>query len=307
MSQSVYQLPKETIHEMKRYYSRYLKDQSPPGSVFTAKINNCTITAYHSGKVLFQGADHQREAAKWADSQTLKEDKKKNTNLQLPSWLQGDHIGTDEAGTGDYFGPITVAGVYVKAEQIETLKNIGIQDSKNLSDKAVKEIARDIVRIKLPYTLLTLDNQKYNQLQRKGWSQGKMKTLLHYHVIEKLKKKVADAPLSGVIIDQFAEKDIFMRHLQSENKDMPHDLFFLKKAESHSLAVAAASIIARTKFLSELEKLSERLQLQLPKGAGHQVDEQAARLIKEKGKEILESCAKVHFANTKKAERLLNQ
>ncbi|TCT25043.1 ribonuclease HIII [Melghiribacillus thermohalophilus] len=302
MSQAVLTLPYETIQEMNRYYKEYLKRNSPAGTVFAAKIDGCTITAYQSGKVLFQGNNCQKEALKWGDYDAFKEE----TSPSLPSWIEGNHIGTDEAGTGDYFGPVTVAGVYIQKDQIQLLKDLGVKDSKNLSDQTVQELARKIVQLDIPYSLMTLENEKYNELQKRGWSQGKMKALLHYHVIEKLTSKLhMDNPLEGIIIDQFAEKDVFKRHLYSENLEMPDHLFFLKKAERYSLAVAAASIIARYKFLSALKHLSAKLGIELPKGAGHQVDETAARLIRIKGRETLNSCAKIHFANTDKATRLL--
>lgn len=97
-------------------------------------------------------------------------------------------IGSDEVGTGDYFGPITVVAVYAKKEQLSLLKELGVQDSKNLKDPQIIEIAKQIKDV-VPFSLLTCDNPKYNALQAKGMSQGKMKALLHNQAIKHLMQK----------------------------------------------------------------------------------------------------------------------
>src|SRR5699024_5800698 len=107
-----------------------------------------------------------------------------------PSLYESAHIGSDEAGTGDYFGPITTCCTFVPKEKIPLLKELGVRDSKNIADTTIRKLARDIIACDIPYTLLILHNEKYNSLQTKGWSQGKMKTMLHHHAIQNLLEKL---------------------------------------------------------------------------------------------------------------------
>ncbi|RKQ37955.1 ribonuclease HIII [Oceanobacillus halophilus] len=313
MGQIVAEFPLETIHEMKSYYQHSLTS-TPQGAIFRAKTQHAVITSYRSGKVLFQGGSPQTEANKWTDksksltgSATKPKAKSKKSTIYTPSptLFTSNHIGSDEAGTGDYFGPITVGAAYVEKEQIELLKEMGIKDSKNLTDPTIKKLSKEIIRLKIPYSLVILHNEKYNQLQKKGWSQGKMKAMLHHSAINHLKRKTGDSPYDGILIDQFCEPGVYLNYLKSEKRTLPEKTYFMTKAESYSIAVAAGSIIARTSFVNEMDKLSEKIGIELPKGASNKVDQTIARIIRRKGEGALQSCAKVHFANTKKANKYL--
>lgn len=305
MPQNVYVFPEAIIQQMKQYYAGQLQS-APAGALFRAKTANAVITAYKSGKVLFQGKNPAAEAEQWADNTSEVQTKPKKASEKSvytpPDTLPASsHIGSDEAGTGDYFGPITTAAVFVKKEQIELLKELGVRDSKNLSDASIRQIAQDILKLELPYSLLVLRNDKYNQLQKRGWSQGKMKAMLHHQAISYVLEKINAADSEGTLIDQFCEPSVFKRHIAAENKQLHDKTYFMTKAESASIAVAAASIIARTSFLKEMEQLSQRAGITLPKGASGKVDQAASRLIKSHGQAHLNSYAKTHFANTKKA------
>ncbi|MFC4556627.1 ribonuclease HIII [Virgibacillus kekensis] len=309
MPQNVYKLPMPTIKEMENHYKDYL--QSPPqGAVFRAKTSNAVITAYKSGKVMFQGSTPAAEAEKWADSssaESKKEPSRQKSTVFFPpqTLFTANHIGSDEAGTGDYFGPITVAAAFVKKDQIALLKELGVRDSKNLTDTSIREIAKDLMRMELPYSLLVLHNEKYNKLQKRGWTQGKMKAMLHHHAINNLLEKIAPAQIEGILIDQFCEPAVYRKHIGSERQRLAENTYFMTKAESYSIAVAAGSIIARASFLKEMDKLSDKLGLTVPKGASKKVDQTIARIIRSKGRNTLNSVAKTHFANTKKAESYL--
>ncbi|ALX48252.1 ribonuclease HIII [Lentibacillus amyloliquefaciens] len=305
MPQTVYVFPADLLQQMEQYYAGQLQT-TPAGALFRAKTSNAVITAYKSGKVLFQGKSPAAEAEKWTDKTEEEQVKQKKAPKQTmytpPDTLPANsHIGSDEAGTGDYFGPITTAAVFVRKEQIELLKELGVKDSKNLSDSSIRLIAEDILKLEIPYSLLVLRNEKYNQLQKRGWSQGKMKAMLHHHAITNVLKKINFAETEGILIDQFCEPAVFKRHIATENKQLHDRTYFMTKAESSSIAVAAASIIARTSFLKEMEQLSQKAGLTLPKGASGKVDQAASRLIKSHGQGMLDSYAKTHFANTKKA------
>ncbi|QDP40811.1 ribonuclease HIII [Radiobacillus deserti] len=305
MSHVVLKLSAEKIKELEAHYQSNLKE-APTGAIFAAKTGNSSITAYKSGKVLFQGKAAEEEAAKWGTpdvgAKSATTSKKPTHDYAPPSSLfTSSHIGSDEAGTGDYFGPITVAAAYVTKEQIPLLKELGVQDSKNLNDEKITVIAKDLVRMKLPYSLVILHNEKYNQVQLNGWSQGKMKTMLHHTAINKLLKKIAPEQPKGILIDQFSEPHFYQNHLRSEKEKLQEKVYFMTKAESFSIAVAAGSIIARASFVKEMDKLSDQLGISLPKGASKKVDQVAATILKKHGKQELARYAKMHFANTQKA------
>ncbi|WP_028783402.1 ribonuclease HIII [Thalassobacillus devorans] len=307
MGQVVLKVTKHTLNKMKIYYKEHLKPDVPQAALFVAKTPGSTITAYQSGKVLFQGKSPEDEAAKWgkADQPVKTKVSKQHAYHPPESLFTSSHIGSDEAGTGDYFGPITVAAAYVKKEQVALLKELGVKDSKHLTDVKIRSIAKDIIHLDIPFTLLKLNNKKYNQLQAKGWSQGKMKTMLHHHALEKLLKKIEPERPAGILVDQFSEPEVYKRHLASEGNKLQESVFFMTKAESHSIAVATGSILARASFVKAIEDISTEVGLTIPKGASLQVDRAAATIIKKFGKAKLDEIAKVHFATTQKAKKYL--
>ncbi|MGG3915741.1 ribonuclease HIII [Rossellomorea vietnamensis] len=304
MANTVIQTTKDTIKKMKNHYKHALVEKLPPGAIFVAKPSGCTITAYKSGKVMFQGANGEVEASRWGSSIPAKAKSPSKGTVNLPeNFANWSVIGSDEVGTGDFFGPITVVSAYVKKKQIPLMKELGVKDSKNLSDPQIISIARDLIST-IPYSLLILHNPKYNEMQAKGMTQGKMKALLHNKAILNLLEKMAPEQPEGILIDQFVEKNTYFKHIASQSKIQRERVYFSTKGESIHLAVAAASIIARYAFLKEMDKLSAKAGVEIPKGAGKHVDVAAAKIIKRKGIEDLKSMTKWHFANSEKAMRL---
>jgi ribonuclease HIII len=306
------------IMEMQAHYKGYLADKTPPGSVFAAKTPGCMITAYKSGKVLFQGSDCEKEAAKWGPSSASAKSsagkvlsgsaKVKNAaGSGLPAgFSEWSVIGSDEVGTGDFFGPITVVAAYVRKKDTPWLKEIGVKDSKDLNDDKIVEIAKAIKNV-VPFSLMTLKNEKYNQVQAAGMSQGKMKALLHNQAILKVLEKIAPEKPDGILIDQFVQSSTYFQHLRGQKAIARENVYFSTKAEGIHLAVAAASILARYAFIQYIDQMSEAAGFKIPKGAGGQVDEAAAKLIMKKGRDVLPAYVKLHFANTDKALVLANK
>lgn len=312
MGQLTLIIDKQQIQKMKSYYDKFLT-KPPQGAIFRARTNNAVITAYRSGKVLFQGGEVELEATKWQDNiasagnkPTAQKQKLNNSNYRPPETvLKTNHIGSDESGTGDYFGPVTTAAVYVTEDQINLLKELGIQDSKAIKDDVVQKLAKEIAQMNIPYSLMILHNEKYNTLQRGGWSQGKMKAMLHHSTINQLIKKIESAPYEGIVIDQFCQPSVYKNYLVSEQQQLNNKTYFMTKAENHSIAVAAGSVIARASFLQEMDELSNSIGFDLIKGASAKVDQLIATIIKTKGKSALEEIAKIHFKNTEKAEKYM--
>lgn len=305
------------ITEMKKFYSKQLLEKNPPGSVFSAKTPGCVITAYNSGKVLFQGNDSEKEAGRWGSvyssavagggggAKKVSSSSAAKGNLP-PGISQMSAIGSDEVGTGDFFGPITVVAAYVKKEHIPLLKELGVRDSKDLNDEKIIAIAK-VIKDVVPFSLMTLKNDKYNKLQQSGMSQGKMKAILHNQAILNVLEKIAPEQPEAVLIDQFVQPSTYYQHIKSQKAVAREKVYFSTKAEGIHLAVAAASILARYAFVQYIDKLSEAAGFKIPKGAGAQVDVAAAKLIASKGRDILPAFVKLHFANTDKALALVNK
>lgn len=298
MGNQVIKLSNEIQEKMIQHYKSHAVTP-PPHARFSAKLPFCVITVYNSGKVMFQGRSAEEEALKWGTT-VKKEVSIKETNLP-DGFANWSVIGSDEVGKGDYFGPLVVVAAYVPKEKIPLVKELGVKDSKLLSDREIIRIAKDL-HATITYQKATLHNPIYNKMQR-TMTQGKMTAIAHNAALTALLNKLDEKP-DAILIDQFAEKNVYYKHLSSESDIVKDDVYFSTKAEGIHVAVAAASILARAFFLKEMDKLSASLGVTLPKGAGAKVDEVAASLLLKYGEKRLNDVVKVHFANTKKAIRL---
>lgn len=212
------------------------------------------------------------------------------------------YIGTDEAGKGDFFGPLVSAAVYVDPRTAETLRTLGVKDSKLLSDKAVRRLAMEIRRVAGAKSAVTpIHPRKYNDLYQQMRSEGKnLNTLLAWgHA-----RSIDDLILRGLrpkfaVVDKFADARYLEKKILADTRQSGFPIIQVTKAESH-IAVAAASILARDSFLEWLEQHSARVGQTLPKGASEQVIEAARLLAGRLGPEALRDYAKVNFKTMEK-------
>lgn len=309
MSNIVIILSAKEQQKLQAFYSAYHIERNAPGVLFAAKLQDTAITLYKSGKCMFQGNGAEREAARFSEKSHSHVSKIHDViptkGDALPKNLASlSVLGSDETGTGDYFGPITVAAVYVPADKIALLQELGVKDSKMLTDDYMQKIAPTI-KATCTHSILILRNEKYNAVQAKGWSQGKMKAKLHNQALKHVLNKMAPEKPVYILIDQFAERETYYKHLQQEQEIIRENVLFATKAEQLHIAVAAASILARDAFLKEMEKLGETVGLTIRKGASAKVDQMAAKIWKSHGEATLRSMTKWHFANTEKARKLL--
>jgi len=203
-------------------------------------------------------------------------------------------IGVDEAGKGDYFGYLVVAAVLVDDRKELQLKDIGVKDSKLLSDSSIRKLAPKVKKI-CKYDIVKISPEKYNRLYSKFRSLNKLLAWAHARAIENLLK---NNECDLVISDRFTEKNFLVESLFEKGKKVKLKQIF--KAEK-DIAVASASVLARYEFLRTLRMLGRNLGIILPKGSAH-VKETANILIKRYGKDILYEVAKVHFKITKQLE-----
>ena len=207
-------------------------------------------------------------------------------------------IGTDEAGKGDYFGSLAVAGVYVNSHTHTQLKTMGVRDGKQLSDSQVRKLARKIWEnctdcISLVELGPAKYNKRYDTFRNNGQNLNNLLASLHSEVILDLLNEHTEC--RHVLVDRFAKEEVLAMQLRrSLNLDI--ELVQMPKAES-DVAVAAASIIARDAFLQRLEQLSRDYQIQLPKGA-FQVIDTGKQFVERHGNEALHHVAKCHFRTT---------
>lgn len=301
--QTVIILTKSALKKLEVAYKSALVQKAPPHSLFQAKNNGVTITAYPSGKVLFQGKYHREEAERFEKlGETSKAGTKARTTLPV-GFSEWGVIGSDEVGAGAYFGPLTTAAVYVPRSKVAELKKLGFADSKTLTDDRIQELAPYIIN-HFPYHVVNLTPDFYNQKQQSGQNVVAMKALshnfTHNQVLAKLdSQKKPDA----ILVDQFVQESSYFRYLKRNNQQLPNvKSYFITKGEAEHVAVAAASVLARYVELQTMKELSQEAGMNLPIGAGKEVDQKAAVLIRQ-GKQ-LGHFAKLHFKNTEKAERL---
>lgn len=280
----------------------------PQGMKARKKHQGTTISVYNSNKVMFQGKNAEQLAQSLlpnASVQPKKQTAKKSKKPSHPQFNQYSCIGSDEAGSGDYFGPLTVCAAYVSDKNAQVLKTLGVDDSKKLSDDKIVELAEQLVTF-IPHSLLVLDNPKYNERQAQGWSQVKMKAVLHNEAIKNVLSRIDSEELDYIVVDQFAQPGVYKRYALTDIP-LPDKTHFETKGESKSIAIAAASIISRYAFVKHMDHISKQLNTSVIKGASKKVDLCAARIINRLGIAQLDQVTKKHFANRDKASSLVEQ
>jgi len=201
------------------------------------------------------------------------------------------HIGTDESGKGDYFGPLVIAGVYLPDEQESVFREIGVRDSKRFSDNRVRELA-EIIKRGYVHSVVSIGPERYNALYLNLRNLNRLLAWGHSRAIENI---LGEVPCRLAITDQFGDKAYVLNALMKKGQRI--ELIQRPKAEE-DMAVAGASILARAEFLKRLYFLSQDVGLALPKGASPLVEEAAVELIRRHGQEVLEKVAKTHFKIT---------
>ena len=259
----------------------------PQYAKWQLKPENCVITCYTSGKTVFQGKDANVYAAAFMEVQD--EIPNTATTNQYPQ------AGSDEVGTGDYFGPVCVCASYVTKDDVDFLVKLGVRDSKQMSDADMLKIG-PLLMERVPHSLLIVPPQKYNQVHESN-NLNAIKAKLHNQAYINLAKKI-ELP-SFKIIDQFTPETSYYRYLKNEPQIIC-GIHFETKAEDKYLSVAVGSIISRYGFLKTWEEMEQKYNMTLPKGSGDKVDVVAQEFVERYGFDRLGEVAKLHFKNTEK-------
>lgn len=282
---------------------------------------NIVIKQYSSGKLLLQGSagdlykkildliiplyNLKNPKAQLSVDDYLKCDIKESSSFKNGTLkpqhanIRFPHIGTDESGKGDYFGPMVIAGVWLDESTKGKLEALGVKDSKLLSDKSCRDMAikiREICDGKFEEVEILPEryNELYDQFKKEGKNLNHLLAWGHARAIESL---LGRHPCSHAVADQFGDEKYILSKLMEKGKGI--ELVQTPKGERY-LAVAAASILARDRFLSRMERLSQEYGIDLPKGASDRVVKPASLINEKKGVEGLKKIAKLHHKTTQK-------
>jgi len=205
------------------------------------------------------------------------------------------HMGIDESGKGDFFGPLVVVAAYTDETLIETMREMGVKDSKNItSDNKALAMGRELRQLLgKRWALVKIGPEAYNRLYVRMRNVNSMLAWAHARAIENLLESTPSCPRA--ISDQFGSKEQVERALMQKGRTI--ELVQRHRAES-DLAVAAASVIAREVFLRSLKDMEKTYGVAFPKGASAAVREAAVALVAKHEPAILLKTVKCHFKTT---------
>lgn len=298
----------ETKKLMDNFYQDMKREKTPPYAIFQADTGDTIVTLYQSGKAMFQGVSADIESSMW---ESIKKDKsdidyfidtpkkeiKKEEEISIP--INISSVGSDEVGTGDYYGPIVVTASYVNKDNIPFLEELGVKDSKKLSDEQILKIVPKIIK-KIPYKTIMLSNKEYNDNYGKDMNMNKIKAVLHNKVLTEM---TINNTYDYIVVDQFEPEKSYYNHL-SEVTSPLKGITFITKAEDKCLSVAVSSLISRYIFIKEMDKLGDKYGIFLPKGANYYVEDVGIKLVQKYGEKVLYNIAKLNFSNT---DRILKE
>jgi ribonuclease HIII len=263
-----------------------------PYTLFFAQKEKLSVGVYEKGpKVVVQGKETEDFVRFYLEPEILKEARVGYEEVLNPAMFE-PHFGIDESGKGDFFGPLVIAGVYVDREIARQLLTLGVTDSKKIgSDNRIHQLADEIGRTPgLAANVVLIGPEKYNSLYEKFGNLNDLLAWGHARVIENLLLQRPDCKRS--LSDKFANERVIQRALLKQAREIRIDQ--QTKAES-DIAVAAASILAREKFVRWMESRGRALGIVLPKGVSAAVKSAARVVVEKAGRDSLRTVAKMHF------------
>lgn len=291
-------LDKKALLTLNKDYAEYYESPKAEYVVAFYKTKEVAISVYKSKekdkyKVLFQGEGAYEAAFKYGHPQIKTQggrDEKLPVKAPLPLYPM---VGSDEVGTGDAFGGISVAAAYIKESDLPFLEELGVGDSKKLSDEDILKRVPQLIR-KIPYSQLYLTPEKYNEVHPDN-NMNQIKAKMHNRVLYNLLEKY---PRAHPFLDQFVAPSKYYSYLKGE-PTIVRGIAFSPKGESLYPAVAAASMIARYSFLRKMEEMSKEYGIDFPLGSSSRTKEFATYFLKEH-KDLLSKVAKSDFATFRK-------
>jgi ribonuclease HIII len=282
--------------------SHGFKPQEVPYARFAGKSESANVVFYESGKLVIQGKGTEDFVRFFLEPDVLKEAKLGYDEVLNPKAFE-PHIGVDESGKGDYFGPLVVCAVFATKEAFPKFKEMKVRDSKKItSEKVAIDLAKEIRSMReCAVEVILIGNEAYNRLQAKFRNINDLLGWGHARAIENALTKI-DPQKTGKIClralsDQFGNERIIKRALMERGKTI---ILEQRHRAEEDLAVAAASIVARAEFVLGLHKMGKKWGVHFPKGASAAVIEAGKEFIKKHGRDELGKVAKLHFQTTGK-------
>lgn len=264
-----------------------------PYTLFAARKEKLSIAVYEKGpKAVLQGKGLEDFITFVLEPEVIGEARLGYEEVLDPQ-KYAPHFGIDESGKGDFFGPLVIAGVFTNETYAKKFQDAGIRDSKAItSDGSIRKLAKMIRESGSPQSVIVIGPEKYNQLYAKIGNLNRLLAWGHARIIENLCELRPDCPRA--LSDQFADAKLLERSLMEKGRGII--LEQRTKAES-DFAVAAASILAREKFIDWMETKGFELNLgaSLPRGASAEVKKKAAKIVTIHGEQTLKTVAKMHF------------
>jgi len=256
---------------------------------FQAKGQQVVVSFYESGKLVVQGKGTGAFLAEFLPD--LSGELSPSNN---PPGVEGEGIGTDEAGKGDTFGGMVVAGVVIPEGGVPELREAGVADSKAMSDRRVRTLA-PWIESNFATRVRILSSSEYNRMHAEsGDNVNRLLTRLHAEIVESL---VEETGLGRVIVDRFGSDLPVTRCLREKCPGL--EILEIPRAEAHA-CVAAASVLARSGFLDSMAELSREWAVDFPLGSGSPVPPAMNTFLGLHGTEAVGKVAKLHFRNVRK-------
>ena len=172
--------------------------------------------------------------------------------------------GIDEAGRGPIVGPLVMAGVSVTEDKIETLKSMGIKDSKLIPPARREELFDEIIKLVDSYDIIEISAEEIDEYQERGINLNQMEARVAAKIINKLKpsKVYVDSPEPanggakfGIMINEFlnVKPEIIAEH----------------GADAKYVVAGAASILAKVSRDREVARIVEEVGAEIGSGYPH--------------------------------------
>ena len=292
------QVSPELKDQIIKFYGTIQKNNDGEYILFFGQKDDFSITVYTSKKgdsfkVFFSGDNALKEAKRWDENAEVMQPKQKTAPAKACWEVLDTQIGSDEVGTGDFFGPICVCAAYVRKSDIKRLKDLGVDDSKRLNDDQIRKLGKILIK-EFEYSQLSLNNEKYNELVDKNMNMNEMKAKMHNRVLLNLQNK--HPQVKNKLIDQFLKEESYYKYLKDE-KQVVKDIIFKTKGESYFPSVAVGSIIARYSFIQHMDVLNKKYGVKIPYGASKKVTEFARNFAEKFGYSELDKIIKKNFVN----------
>lgn len=267
-------------------------------SLFAFKGEKVNVVGYQSGKLVVSGKNTEDFVRDILEPEITQEARLGYDEVHNPEWFTL-HAGADESGKGDLFGPLVTACVIADAEMVRHWMELGVADSKKLTDGSILKLDKEIrktqgVVIKTAFARMPKYNELYNKFDRN------LNKLLAWYHGKSLNQALDERPAPWGLLDQFTKQKLVDAYVK-DRKDFK--LVSRTKAESDPV-VAAASIVARAVYVREMKRLSDDIGENLVKGASGKVLAQAKKIVTEKGADALGNYAKMHFKTAYEAQGL---